>query len=172
MPLLLSKLGSLVPRLNFLGVSFLDCKTGITKFTLLGPKVYITSKYLRQCGSHSRLVTDFFFIVSFLPAQPGATARLGWPGKVEAFPSRSRFTHPPSTAAPTLTLPICCLRCCTPIRSISQPGGSGYRRLNDKVPPLPARPASSLAAVALWFQHSLAEVQEEARTSAERRVRL
>lgn len=60
---------------------------------------------------------------------PGWYSRVGTPSLPEPPP-------PPGGSRP-----ICCPHC-IPIRRISQPGGSGYRRLNDKVPPLPARPAS------------------------------
>lgn len=69
-----------------------------------------------------------------------------------------------STPSPTLMLPICCLSRCIPIRSISQPGGSDYRHLNDKVPPLPARPASRLAGLRSGFS-TLSAAQEEVRTA-------
>lgn len=91
--------------------------------------------------------------------EPEGADQVGW----RLFP-REPPHHPPSTPAPTLTLPIYCLRCCIPIRSISQPGGSGYRRLNDKVPPLPARPASRLAGTRPGFS-TLSAAQEEARTA-------
>lgn len=52
-PPLLFDWGSQVSRLSFLGVSFLTCKMGITKFTFLGPKEYVyTVKVLRDSAGH------------------------------------------------------------------------------------------------------------------------
>lgn len=70
---------------------------------------------------------------------------LGWYNRVET-PALPKPSPPPGRSRP----PICCPRC-IPIRRISQPRGSGYRRLNDKVPPLPARPASRPAGTRSGF---------------------
>lgn len=85
----------------------------------------------------------------------------GWYREV-GTPSIPEPPPPPDSSCP----PICCPRC-IPIRRISQPGGSGYRRLNDKVPPLPARPASGAAGTRSGFS-TIAAAQEAARTAAVR----
>lgn len=85
----------------------------------------------------------------------------GWYREV-GTPSIPEPPPPPDSSCP----PICCPRC-IPIRRISQPGGSGYRRLNDKVPPLPARPASRAAGTRSGFS-TIAAAQEAARTAAVR----
>lgn len=99
------------------------------------------------------------------PAPPGKNLGAGtgsdWYSKA-GTPSFPESPPPPGRSRPR----ICCPRC-IPIRRISQPGGSGYRRLNDKVPPLPAWPASRPAGTRSGFS-TLAAAQEETRTAVVR----
>lgn len=90
-----------------------------------------------------------FIILAFPPRTPREESR-----RVNGTEPYSRVGTPSLSEPPAqpgrLPPPICGPRC-VPIRRISQPRGSGYRRLNDKVPPLPARPAGRPAGTRSGF---------------------
>lgn len=98
-----------------------------------------------QCAAHSRHSTNFIPA----PAHPPGEESMPVSGTGMVQAGGNPFSPPPPGGSRP---PICCPRC-IPIRRISQPGGSGYRRLNDKVPPLPARPPRTRRD-ALWFQRA------------------
>lgn len=102
-------------------------------------------KLPRQCAAHSRHSTNFIPA----PAHPPGEESMHVSGTGMVRAGGNPFSPPPPGGSRP---PICCPRC-IPIRRISQPGGSGYRRLNDKVPPLPARPPRTRRD-ALWFQRA------------------